>query len=102
MEAPTPTFGKNFSSKRKKHSNFSKTCEKLGKIKPKGKKSCMNLNKLDNNLKKEKSKLKKEKPKRHHSQNFKIKDYADICEINDNKSHYSKSNNKKSKKYKIL
>ena len=103
MEAPTPTFCKDFASKRiKKHHNFSNACERVGKIKPRGKKSCMNLNKLDNNLKKDKPKLKKDSHKRHHSQKFKLRDYSDICEINDNKSHDSKSKKKKSKKKVII
>ena len=103
MEAPTPTFCKDYTSKRlKKHSNFSNACERVGKIKPRGKKSCMNLNKLDNNLKKDKPKLKKDSHKRHHSQKFKLRDYSDICEINDNKSHNSKSKKKKSKKKVII
>ena len=103
MEAPTPTFCKDFASKRlKKHHNFSNACERVGRIKPKGKKSCMNLNKLDNNLKKEKSKMKKDSHKRHHSQKFKLREYSDICEINDNKSHNSKSKKKKSKQKVII
>ena len=103
MEAPTPTFGKGFAAKRmKKKRNFSNACERVGRIKPKGKKSCMNLNNLDNNLKKDKPKLKKESHKRHHSQKFKLREYSDICEINDNKTHNSKSNKKKSKKKVII
>ena len=103
MEAPTPTFGKNFASKKlKKNHNFSNACERVGRIKPKGKKSCVNLNKLNNSNKKEKSKLKKESQKRHHSQKFKLRDYSDICEINDNKSYNIKNNKNKSKKKVII
>ena len=96
MEAPTPTFCKDFASKRlKKHNNFSNACEKVNKIKPKGKKSCMNLNKLDNKLKKEKDqKIKKTSHKRHHSQKFKLREYEDIGEVDDNKSHHKKSKKK--------
>ena len=108
MEAPTPTFCKDFASKRlKKHHNFSNACERVGRIKPKGKKSCMNLNKLDNNLKKEKKDIKKFKlvkpsNKRHHSQKFKLREY-EIKEMEDNKSDNSKSiTRKRNKSIKII
>ncbi len=44
MEAPTPTFCKDLMSKNLKKCNFSKACEKISIVKPKGKYSCSNLN----------------------------------------------------------
>ena len=106
MEPPTPTFGQEFASKRlKKKNNFSGACKSIEKIKPKGKKSCINLNELNNGLQKKKPKSKKSEShhkRRHQSQKFRIKDYKKISEVDDSKSRYSKSINKNNKKILII
>ena len=83
MEDATPTFCKELLSKKIK-CNFSNACEKTTMTKPRGKYSCSNVKK--HNVK-EKSKFKKDSSKhRHRSEKFKVKDYSDISEIDDNKN----------------
>ena len=103
MDAPTPTFCKDLLAKKLRSNNFSDACGKH--FKPKSKYSCSNFKHLDNG-KNTKSKFKKEQPhhKRHHSQKFKLKNYSNISEMDDNKSNNNKSStkNKKSKNNKII
>ena len=80
MEAPTPTFCQDLMSKNlKKKCNFSKACKRMAK----NSYSNLNLNKLDDKNQKEKSKIKKAHNKRHQSQKFKLKQYDDIEDINE-------------------
>ena len=101
MEASTPKFCKDLLSKKLRNNNFSDACGKH--IKPKAKFSCSNFKHLDNG-KNGKSKCKKEHSsrKRHHSQKFKLRNYNDIPEIDDNKNNNKSYNKTKNKNNKII
>ena len=89
MEDATPTFCKEFLSKKPKV-NFSKACEKMVR-RPKGKYSCSNVKNLDG---KEKTKHKKDNAykKRHQSQKIKLSDFSDINEIDEEKNTNTNTN----------
>ena len=93
MEDATPTFCKEFHSKKPK-CNFSKACEKMVVVKPKGKYSCSNVKKFSE---KEKTKNKKDHKNRHRSQKIKIGEFSDIPELDEEKSHHHKPKNHKEK-----
>ena len=95
MEDQTPTFCKDFIQKRKESTNFSEVCENMSNQKPKGKLSCRNLNKYNNNNhKKEKSKFNKEHHrKRHYSQKFRLKGYKNIPSLDENNNNINNINN---------
>ena len=103
MEDITPTFCKSHLPNTEKDSyNFSVACEGMIRPKPKGKKSCSNINskfKSVHKFKKEKSKNKISFKKRHHSQNFNLKNiYSDKSSKgshNNDRIHNSNLNVKK-------
>ena len=102
MEDATPTFCKEFLSKKPKI-NFSKACEKMVIRRPKGKYSCSNVKNLDG---KEKTKHKKDHAykKRHQSQKIKLSDFSDINEIDEVKinNNTDTSTNHHHKKHKEI
>ena len=93
MEDATPTFCKGFPSKKAK-CNFSKACEKMTGMKPKGKFSCSN-DKIFSEKEKTKNKKDHKHKNRHQSQKIKIGEFSDIPELDEEKSHHHKPKNHK-------